>query len=172
MRIRNPWEGTSVDEFISGVAEQLAPQELSALSRLGSKPGSDARRLRHVLALWTLKEAFVKATGEGLHRDLRTVDFKLELNGDKGESKEAQEVRRVGEGKLEGRRMDGWRFSLVEVGQGTGTSEAQGQETYWLAVAEQAAGGQGDVSLALRRPKWVQEVTLERIEALARGEPL
>ncbi|KPV74640.1 uncharacterized protein RHOBADRAFT_44154 [Rhodotorula graminis WP1] len=170
MRIRNPWDGTSVDEFVSGVAEQLAPRELSALSRFGAGPGSDARRLRHVLALWTLKEAFVKATGEGLHRDLRSVSFKLKLDAGMGESGEGHEARRVGEGTLEGRKMDGWRFSLVEVGEDAGSSEAHEQQTYWLAVTEQATGGNGDVSLALRRPEWVREVALAEIVALARDD--
>ena len=196
MRIRNPWDGTSVDEFISGVAEQvrlvrpqllrssapllvqltdflplttaqLALQERSALARLALSPNSEARRLRHVLALWTLKEAYVKATGEGLHRDLRTIAFRIELDGGEGEGDEAQPV---GEGALDGRRLDGWRFSLVEVDEGgAGGYEGQEQQMYWLAVAESAADGRGEVSLALRRPEWLREVALDEVEALARA---
>ncbi|GAA5845494.1 hypothetical protein JCM9279_003053 [Rhodotorula babjevae] len=170
MRIKNPWDGTSTDEFISGVAEQLAPRELSALSRLSWGPGSDARRLRHLLALWTLKEAFVKATGEGLHRDLRTIAFDIELDGDNAEG---GEVRRIGEGRLDGSRLDGWRFSLVEVDEGgAGASQEQERQKYWLAVAEETAGEGGEVRLALRPPRWLHEVALEQVEALARDEAL
>ncbi|BGP40157.1 hypothetical protein JCM10449v2_004115 [Rhodotorula kratochvilovae] len=152
MRIRNPWEGTSISDFIDGIAEQLTPTELAALS---ARPTAD-EQLRHALALWTLKEAYVKALGEGLHLDLRRVEFRLALGG-------ANE----GEGRRDGVRMEGWRFCLAEIDGG----EGEGEETYFLAVAEEADGARGAVRILPRgaRLAWLQEVDLKAIEALARN---
>lgn len=72
----------------------------------------------------------------------------------------------VGEGRLEGRRMDGWRFWLVDVDGGELESE---RTAYWLAVAEQTSDGTGEVRRLRREPEWVGAVELAEIEARARG---
>ncbi|GAA5821404.1 hypothetical protein JCM3770_003507 [Rhodotorula araucariae] len=158
MRIRNPWEDTSIADFIDGIAEQLTAHELAALATL---PTSE-QKLRHALALWTLKEAYVKAIGEGLHLDLQRVEFRLTLctAGDKDGSVSA------GVGRRDGARMDGWRFTLVEVEQGS-----EGEEAYFVALAEQARGAHGEVQPLPRgaSPDWVHEVDLVTIETLARN---
>ncbi|GAA6051399.1 hypothetical protein JCM3770_000499 [Rhodotorula araucariae] len=179
MRIRNPWEDTvplpisstaspNTCTPASSVAEacpltlprrtmQLTAHELAALATL---PASE-QKLCHALALWTLKEAYVKAIGEGLHFDLQKVEFRLTLctAGDKDGSASA------GVGRRDGARMDGWRFSLVEVQGSTG------EEAYFLALAEQARDAHDEVQLLPRgaSPDWVHEVDLVAIETLARN---
>ncbi|MBC3842344.1 4'-phosphopantetheinyl transferase superfamily protein [Streptacidiphilus sp. 4-A2] len=64
---------------ISGaLTEELvcAPQELALLRHLPADQRADL-----LLRLWTLKEAFTKATGEGLRRPLRTIGFELTGQG-------------------------------------------------------------------------------------------
>jgi 4'-phosphopantetheinyl transferase len=54
-----------------GVIEQyLAPRERAGLAAL-----DDARRASRFYAIWSLKEAWIKATGEGLGAELRAVSF-------------------------------------------------------------------------------------------------
>ncbi|GAA5996538.1 holo-[acyl-carrier-protein] synthase [Rhodotorula paludigena] len=143
MRIRNPWDGTNPSEFIDGIAEQLTSGELV---RIRTEPDDEAR-LKHALALWTLKEAYVKATGDGLHLDLSRLDFAVNLQ-DSG-----------GTAQLDGRSLAGWRFHLVFL--------REEGEPYCLAVAEQAEVEQGEIHVCREGPTWVQTVGLQQIKQRA-----
>ncbi|TKA57942.1 hypothetical protein B0A53_00344 [Rhodotorula sp. CCFEE 5036] len=84
MHIKNPWEGSSLDELIEGLAEQASPlQEAFAPLKLDAlkEIEDDQARLERILALWTLKESFVKATGDGLHFDLKSLQFRPSKDG-------------------------------------------------------------------------------------------
>ncbi|GAA6038150.1 hypothetical protein JCM8097_005761 [Rhodosporidiobolus ruineniae] len=142
MRIRNPWQGSSVDEFVEGIGEQLTSAERLSISRLHTE---DAK-LRHTLALWTLKEAFTKATGEGLHFDLQRLDFQLTL----ASSSSAPPNPPSGRTLFDGRPAVGWRFSLVELS--LPPSEGGGAEPYWLALAVQDPVGDGSVEVLAELP--------------------
>ena len=64
--------GVDVEAVGDGaLALELAPRVLGAAERARLEAHGSA----HFFDLWTLKEAFVKATGEGLRRDLRGVAF-------------------------------------------------------------------------------------------------
>lgn len=55
------------------LAKRFSDGEYAALRRIS---GGDEERLRGaVLELWTRKEAFVKCTGEGIRRDLRSFEM-------------------------------------------------------------------------------------------------
>jgi 4'-phosphopantetheinyl transferase len=61
---------------MDGVAEMVcSPAERALLGRLPSE-----ERARYFFTLWTLKEAYVKATGEGIGIDLTQVSFKLDAD--------------------------------------------------------------------------------------------
>lgn len=64
--------GVDVEAVGDGaLASELAPRVLSGAEQVRL----EERGTGHFFDLWTLKEAFVKATGEGLRRDLRGVAF-------------------------------------------------------------------------------------------------
>lgn len=66
------WAGRSPDSV--GLAEPyFAPCEAAAI-----RAAPEAERLRTFLALWTLKEAVVKAAGTGLSQALDSFAFSLE----------------------------------------------------------------------------------------------
>lgn len=71
----NPSSAQDVQE---GIQDQLTIPERLALA----VPLSDEARARAVTILWTLKEGFVKATGEGIGWGLEriSVDFSVNLN--------------------------------------------------------------------------------------------
>lgn len=124
---------------------QLTPSEIQALHSRADQP----QRLHYALALWTLKEAYIKATGDGLHFDLQRLDFHLP-NLD-----ETSEFTTAGFARLDGAPLRGRRFQLVQL-----VSEVA-REPYWLALAEQAADGQGEVDVVRgARPDCVREVSL------------
>jgi 4'-phosphopantetheinyl transferase len=60
------------------VPEQLAPACLTRAETAALLALSPAARPERFLRLWTLKEALVKATGEGLSRDLTGLGFGLD----------------------------------------------------------------------------------------------
>ncbi|MDH3771598.1 MAG: 4'-phosphopantetheinyl transferase superfamily protein [Nitrospirota bacterium] len=68
------WLGQKVDLGIASTV--LAPYELHELS---ARP--PAQRPRRFLEYWTLKEAFVKATGKGMSQPLDRFWFRLERVG-------------------------------------------------------------------------------------------
>ncbi|GAA5940905.1 holo-[acyl-carrier-protein] synthase [Sporobolomyces koalae] len=149
MRIRNPWEGTTVPEFVQVLAEQLTEKERFAIEAI---PDPETK-LRHALALWTLKEAYVKATGQGLHCDLSRLGFELDL------SKNVPGVGHViGNGTLDGALMRDWAFDLVQLENSDGS--------YWMAIARnEFRGGGGKVLLSSSscRPNWFQVLELDHV---------
>ncbi|GAA5900823.1 hypothetical protein JCM5296_002193 [Sporobolomyces johnsonii] len=163
MRIRNPWQGSEANEFIEGIAEQLTLEENAALASLCD----DSAKLRHALALWTLKEAYTKATGVGLLFDLKRVGFELGLRPTLPSDSDARgDETTIGRGALDGRGLAGWTFHLVELAEDDGT--------YWLAVALQDPKGDGAVKLCRSRtgrPQWAKVVAMEEIEQAARRAP-
>ncbi|BGP16405.1 hypothetical protein JCM10213_004038 [Rhodosporidiobolus nylandii] len=158
MRVVNPWEGCSVAEFVEGIGEQLAPAERSTLAARSSS----VDQLRHALALWTLKEAYSKATGEGLHLDLRRLDFQLKLPppyfGSLPSTAFTSPVE-LGQARLDSAPLRGWRFWLTEL-----RLDGDGRrELYWLAVALQDAMAEGRIELQQEVPEWVSEVGMDEI---------
>ncbi|GAA5992597.1 hypothetical protein JCM5350_003665 [Sporobolomyces pararoseus] len=152
MSVRNPWEGTTVDEFLQGIAAQLTAKEQAKLESLGT----DKARLQHALALWTLKEAYVKATGEGLHRDLSQLEFDLDLSEIKNGV--------AGSSSLEGDSLDKWSFDLVWL--------QEAEEEYLVAVAgNEAVGGKGEVRFWRTQPDWLKFVEFgEIVDRLCNGD--
>ncbi|GAA5965390.1 hypothetical protein JCM3765_004881 [Sporobolomyces pararoseus] len=139
MKIRNPWEGTTIEEFVQGIADQLTKTERKTLESL-----TDERaRLPQALALWILKEAYVKATGEGLHCDISRLGFDLDL------SKRVNRV--VGFASSGGERLDRWSFDLVWI--------RSGGDEYLVAVAQnEIADGEGKVRFWVTPPDWLKFV--------------
>lgn len=185
MRIRNPWQGCEANEFIEGIAEQvrlhltvvsnphlaihctmtsqLASGENAALASLSD----ESAKLRHALALWTLKEAYTKATGDGLLFDLKRIGFELGFRPMLPSDSNARgDETTIGQAALDGRGLAGWTFRLVELAEDDGT--------YWLAVALQDPKGDGAVTLCsgwTGRPQWAKVVRMEAIEQAARRAP-
>jgi 4'-phosphopantetheinyl transferase len=58
---------------LEAVDQYLAPAEVLAV-----RTAPPERRRALFFRFWTLKEAFIKATGEGLHRDLASFSFTLD----------------------------------------------------------------------------------------------
>ncbi|GAA5961180.1 hypothetical protein JCM21900_005890 [Sporobolomyces salmonicolor] len=163
MRIRNPWQGCEANEFIEGIAEQLTSGENAALASLSD----ESAKLRHALALWTLKEAYTKATGDGLLFDLKRIGFELGFRPMLPSDSYARgDEMTIGRAALDGRGLAGWTFRLVELAEDDGT--------YWLAVALQDPKGDGAVKLCsgwTGRPQWAKVVGMEAIEQAARRAP-
>lgn len=122
---------------------QLHREELATLQNLADPH----LRLKRVLAIWTLKEAFVKATGDGLHFDLKRLNVRFDENAYQGPS-----YKRI---ELDGKALQGWQFQLQQVDLG---DEAKGQ--YWLAVALHGTlrgAAQGEIPHpAPTRPRFVE----------------
>lgn len=66
---------------------------------------SPETKLRQIFALWTLKEAYAKAVGEGLSLNLKRLEFRFATG----------EVVGGIEGYLDGAKLDGWSFELLEL---------------------------------------------------------
>ncbi|KZT58743.1 4'-phosphopantetheinyl transferase [Calocera cornea HHB12733] len=60
--------------FVEVISDQLTPGERDSL--LG--PMSDAQRIERAFIIWTIKEAFIKAIGEGMAFDLQQIDCRLD----------------------------------------------------------------------------------------------
>ncbi|GAA5886053.1 hypothetical protein JCM6882_004246 [Rhodosporidiobolus microsporus] len=153
MQVVNPWVGSSVDEFVGGIGEQLTPAEQRALSSYTDSTG----KLRHALALWTLKEAYIKATGDGLHFDLLRLSFRLDFPSSSSSSS-ALSPSSIGSAQLDGKPLQGWRFSLVEL---------PGAERYWLALAVQDLSGHGAVVHHVSPPDWLHPISLAEVVGAA-----
>lgn len=139
-------------QSLSASLLQLTAKEQAKLESLGT----DKARLQHALALWTLKEAYVKATGEGLHRDLSQLEFDLDLSEIKNGV--------AGSSSLEGDSLDKWSFDLVWL--------QEAEEEYLVAVAgNEAVGGKGEVRFWRTQPDWLKFVEFgEIVDRLCNGD--
>lgn len=88
--------------------------------------------------MWTLKESFVKATGDGLHFDLKSLRFRVPSSAPSGPGPAPP----AGKAFLHGKALEGWRFLLKKLRMDD-SAEASG--SYWLAVATQVPGGEGEI---------------------------
>ncbi|BGP55566.1 hypothetical protein JCM8202v2_003171 [Rhodotorula sphaerocarpa] len=163
MKVQNPWPGTSVPELIEGLAEQsLHPLELAELRALGS----ESEQLDRILALWTLKEAYVKATGQGLHFDLRRLSISCSFCRVEPVSRSNEPLLRDIRARVDDRDLEEWRFQLQSV------RLPDEDAPYWLAVAihlPEASGSARD-SLAAEVAAPIEFVQLR--DVLAHAEPL
>ncbi|EUC65390.1 phosphopantetheinyl transferase [Rhizoctonia solani AG-3 Rhs1AP] len=71
MRVALP-RRTSMNEFVEFVSEQLTAKEKEAV---GPTAGSEATRLVRLYRMWTVKEAYTKALGEGLGYDFARIEY-------------------------------------------------------------------------------------------------
>ncbi|GAA6047319.1 hypothetical protein NBRC10513_003919 [Rhodotorula toruloides] len=157
MRIAVPWEGGSTDELVETMRDQLDPRELRQIRSAAAQHA----RLALALAFWTLKEAYIKAIGEGLHFDLRRLHF--DLDGAQGAQAIGSTSRLAGRAFVDRTEAVGWRFRLAKLAGRTA------KENYWLATAWHDADGKGEVELCTQKqPEQVHEVSLEQL--LARAE--
>lgn len=76
MRVALPRK-TTMDEFVDFVTEQLTEREKA---QLGRNAGDEATRLLRLYRMWTVKEAYTKALGEGLGYDFARIEYDV-LNG-------------------------------------------------------------------------------------------
>lgn len=120
-------------------------------------------RLERVLALWTLKEAYVKATGNGLHFDLKQIRLRFA-----SDPLTAQGARlHTAHALLNGEAAKGWRFLLQKLRLDNPSEEGA---AYWLAVAVQGRDGEGEISVGEneKQPLKISWLTLEAILRNAR----
>ncbi|ORY89471.1 4'-phosphopantetheinyl transferase superfamily [Leucosporidium creatinivorum] len=115
MRVRIPWEGETVNQFVEGLKDQLT----SAEQRWLASSTTSAIKLRRIFALWTLKESYTKAVGEGLSLDLKRLEFRFP-SWDSFEDVK---------GFFDGSPLAGWTFELLEIDEG-----------HLVAVARSGAG--------------------------------
>ncbi|CAE6539362.1 unnamed protein product [Rhizoctonia solani] len=71
MRVALP-RRTSMNEFVEFVSEQLTAREKEALDPTA---GDEATRLMRLYRMWTVKEAYTKALGEGLGYDFARIEY-------------------------------------------------------------------------------------------------
>ncbi|KAK4704425.1 hypothetical protein P7C70_g1787, partial [Phenoliferia sp. Uapishka_3] len=144
MRIRIPWEGETVNQFIDGLGDQFTKREKAWLRA----SGTSQEKLRRVFAIWTLKEAFAKARGEGVKFDFQRIGF---LFGGEG-----------GVGWLDGgfkafvddEPLEGWGFRLREF-----------EEGYFVAVAVEGHIADDETDEFM----FVQKIGFEEMLAAANG---
>lgn len=105
------------------LGRQLTPREQDWLAS-STSPGI---KLRRTFALWSLKEAYTKAVGEGLSLDLKRLEFRF------ASPESFDDVH----GFLDGVPVDGWAFEILELDEG-----------HLVAVARQ--GGAGDPKVEMR----------------------
>ena len=103
--------GQSLNDVLSSFTNQLTPAEWAVVRK---SPGDELIESQF-RKFWSLKEAFVKATGEGLGFDLGRCEFKL-IDGPNGEGKAAVAV--------DGVPQPNWTFFLHEFGR-----------NHWVSVA-------------------------------------
>ncbi|BGO91598.1 hypothetical protein NBRC10512v2_003872 [Rhodotorula toruloides] len=156
MRIAVPWEGGSTDKLVETMRDQLDPRELRQIQSVASEDV----RLALALAFWTLKEAYIKAIGQGLHFDLRRLRF--DLIGAEDAQAAGSPRGLAGRAFVDRTEAVGWRFRLVKL------AGHAGEEDYWLGLAWQGADGKGEVDLQTeRQPDWLVEVSPKQLLAKA-----
>ncbi|PRW32899.1 L-aminoadipate-semialdehyde dehydrogenase-phosphopantetheinyl transferase-like [Chlorella sorokiniana] len=95
-----------LEAFFRSFEQQFTAREWESIRFAGSEAEQEGMFRK----LWSLKEAFVKATGEGLGFELGLIEFQLD-----GSTASAS---------VRGEPAEGWAFHLHELGQG-----------HWVAVA-------------------------------------
>jgi len=94
-------EGTERAGDLEEIAAMtFAPAELTDLNALTGEDWS-----RHFFALWTLKEAYIKAQGKGLSIPLQQIQFRFRLDG-------VTEIQFAS--RLEPESTQDWRFALLK----------------------------------------------------------
>ncbi|CAJ0583334.1 unnamed protein product, partial [Mesorhabditis spiculigera] len=73
MRLDTERNNQTADEYINSMASQASPEELRMMR---SQP-TEAMKMTVFYRYWCLKEAYLKATGEGILQDLSRVDFRV-----------------------------------------------------------------------------------------------
>ncbi|KAG8795129.1 copper chaperone of lysine biosynthesis protein [Ceratobasidium sp. 428] len=61
-----------MDEFVDFVSEQLTAREKEMLQ---PSSGNESTRLLHLYRMWTVKEAYTKALGEGVGYDFARIEY-------------------------------------------------------------------------------------------------
>ncbi|GAA5869768.1 hypothetical protein JCM3774_003843 [Rhodotorula dairenensis] len=159
MRIKDPWEDTALDELIEGLAEHLSEDELLSLKAIEDEQG----RLERVLALWTLKEAYVKATGDGLHVDLKQIRLHFDSHAPIAYCTSLSTAHAL----LHEKPATGWRFLLQKLRL---DDSPEGRASYWVAVAVQGSDGEGEILVGSDEQQYlnITSLTLEDILRNAR----
>ncbi|KAH7344559.1 4'-phosphopantetheinyl transferase superfamily [Rhizoctonia solani] len=107
---------TSMNEFVEFVSEQLTAREKEALD---PRAGNEPTRLLRLYRMWTVKEAYTKALGEGLGYDFARIEYDV-LN------------RQV---TVDGNPPSGWEIASFLVRHMT--------DTYVISTARHVGGDQG-----------------------------
>ncbi|KAE9413496.1 hypothetical protein Angca_006913, partial [Angiostrongylus cantonensis] len=76
MRLDKERAGKTADEYINSMAKSASPEELRIMR---SQP-TEAMKMTMFYRYWCLKEAVLKATGDGIFDDLSRIDFKVNMN--------------------------------------------------------------------------------------------
>ncbi|KAI5481802.1 4'-phosphopantetheinyl transferase [Pseudohyphozyma bogoriensis] len=101
MRVKIPWEGETVNDFVDSLEDQL-----SLLERRWLKTAASPEvKLRRVFALWTLKEAYTKALGLGMGFDFAKISFRFP-HPDSWDGLEATN---------DGVSLSGWKFGVLSL---------------------------------------------------------
>uniref|UniRef100_A0A915A4J4 L-aminoadipate-semialdehyde dehydrogenase-phosphopantetheinyl transferase n=1 Tax=Parascaris univalens TaxID=6257 RepID=A0A915A4J4_PARUN len=74
MRLDKDRNNKSADEYINSMAKSASVEEL----RMMRSQATEQMKMTYFYRYWCLKEAVLKATGEGLLSDLRRLDFRVD----------------------------------------------------------------------------------------------
>ncbi|CAD6188956.1 unnamed protein product [Caenorhabditis auriculariae] len=74
MRLDKERNNKSADEYINSMAKSASPQELQTMR---SQP-TEAMKMTIFYRYWCLKEAILKATGQGILKNLDCLDFRID----------------------------------------------------------------------------------------------
>uniref|UniRef100_A0A0N4W6S3 L-aminoadipate-semialdehyde dehydrogenase-phosphopantetheinyl transferase n=1 Tax=Haemonchus placei TaxID=6290 RepID=A0A0N4W6S3_HAEPC len=76
MRLDKKRAGKTADEYINTMAKSASPGELRMMR---SQP-TEAMKMTMFYRYWCLKEAVLKATGDGIIDDLSRINFQVDVN--------------------------------------------------------------------------------------------